>query len=31
MSSGQPMVVVNNQTVDPSLITDIWDATTTGQ
>ena len=28
-SSGQTMVVVNNQTVDPSLITDIWDATTT--
>jgi flagellar basal-body rod modification protein FlgD len=31
MSGGQPMAVVNNQMVDPSLITDIWDATTTGQ
>jgi flagellar basal-body rod modification protein FlgD len=29
MSSGKPMAVVNNQLVDPSLITDIWDATTT--
>ena len=29
MSSGTAMVVVNNQLVDPSLITDIWDATTT--
>jgi flagellar basal-body rod modification protein FlgD len=33
MSSGKPMAVVNNQLVDPSVITDIWDpsTTTTGQ
>ena len=31
MSSGQAMVVVNNQQVDPALITDIWNPTTTAK
>jgi flagellar basal-body rod modification protein FlgD len=29
MSSGTAMVIVNNQQVDPALITDIWNPTTT--